>query len=393
MTKNVLTMAASAAVLTNFATAGDFTETLEAPAAVSSFCDYLTGGVKLYKDSSNPFIQEVSFFGRAQYQVGYADGSAELGDFSGYGDNLRRLRVGTKIKFLQDFELKVNANLTKNNPRSKNAWRNPEFGYSSLDEAKLTYKAGDVAGFEGVKVSYGRHKHTLSGESHHSSKKLKTVERSNIANYFYDSSRPSGLTLSGVKGNYEIKLGLYSAIEAKDELTGDYGETAYYLNVQNGGWNFDLFFNGNDDSNENEFENVDWGTSLAYETEVAGWDLFLNGIYGENNDGADVYGLVIMPSKFIIEDKLEAVFRYQFAGASEDALNAGSSSRGIRAIAKKDGVSTSKGDKNHTIYAGLNYYFCGHNSKAQFGVEHETLKGDGEDLDGTTIWAAYRMYF
>ena len=53
-----------------------------------------------------------------------------------------------------------------------------------------------------------------------------------------------------------------------------------------------------------------------------------------------------------------------------------------------------KGSENHTLYAGLNYYLCGNNSKSSSGCEYETMEQeDGDDADATTLWAAYRMYF
>ena len=33
-------------------------------------------------------------------------------------------------------------------------------------------------------------------------------------------------------------------------------------------------------------------------------------------------------------------------------------------------------DSYHSIYAGLNYYLCGNNSKVQVGAEYETLDTD-----------------
>ena len=38
-----------------------------------------------------------------------------------------------------------------------------------------------------------------------------------------------------------------------------------------------------------------------------------NVLYGEQQDGDAVYGLVIMPSTFLIDDSLEFVARYQYA--------------------------------------------------------------------------------
>ena len=101
----------------------------------------------------------------------------------------------------------------------------------------------------------------------------------------------------------------------------------------------------------------------------------MNGTYGRFDRG-DIYGVVVMPSMFIIEDRLEAVLRYQWASSTELQLRPGRGGHtSVRAFAEADGVKISKGDENHTFYAGLNYYFCEDNLKLMAGVEHETLTG------------------
>ncbi len=137
----------------------------------------------------------------------------------------------------------------------------------------------------------------------------------------------------------------------------------------------------------------DWAASATYETEVGGFDLFTNATYGETADGDNVYGIVIMPSKELIEDKLEAVVRYQWARSSgADLLRP--QSRNVRNTAGLDGIGTvPRGDENHTIYGGLNYFLCGHNAKLMAGVEYETVSGGVADTDATTFWLAARMFF
>ena len=58
-----------------------------------------------------------------------------------------------------------------------------------------------------------------------------------------------------------------------------------------------------------------------------------------------------------------------------------------------DAEQCRRGDSYHSIYAGLNYYLCGNNSKVQVGAEYETLDTTDGDANNTTLWAAYRMYF
>ena len=107
---------------------------------------------------------------------------------------------------------------------------------------------------------------------------------------------------------------------------------------------------------------------------------------------------VFLPTRWIIENRLEAVFRYQYAHASSPegirlnsryARNAGHPSQ--ENIAALD---NGRGDEHHSTYLGLNYYLCGDNSKFMAGVEWDDINSNGNDVyEGITYWLAYRMYF
>lgn len=350
------------------------------------WCTSLEDFGKFYKNDNAGFIQELKFFGRFQWQAASVDAQAFNGmDYDDDFTEIRRFRIGTQVKFLNNFKLKVNANLEDGGPNDHS------FGYHSLDEAKLTYSFGDYF------VTYGRQKFTFSQEAHTSSKKIKTIERSNIANYFYGSRRPTGITFGGKSGGVQGSFSVFSTDE-HNELA-QWGEgLAYYLNLQfeagNGNVNLDFLYNDAGMNDVDTFDAIEWGVSAAYTTKVGDWEILANILYGEKTDGDSVYGLVIMPSTFLIEDRLEFVARYQFAGSDDDNLKL--TSRYARRADHPGGKGAlgAKGSENHTIYAGLNYYLCGHASKFQLGVEYETLDNEaGDDADATTLWAAYRMYF
>ncbi|MEJ6728643.1 MAG: hypothetical protein QNK83_05690, partial [Akkermansiaceae bacterium] len=95
----------SATTLSAFA--GDMSLAPPAPAPVNNgnWCDALQDIGTLYKDKSNPYIQEIKVFGRAHYQFSYVDGENNNVDFSEDGGELRRFRFGTSIKFLNGFKL------------------------------------------------------------------------------------------------------------------------------------------------------------------------------------------------------------------------------------------------------------------------------------------------
>ncbi len=388
MTKQIVKSMVGALAFAGVAQAGPAVS--EAPVNSGDWCTSLKTIGKVYSSDTNPYIQEVKFFGRAHYQWAYVDGDAAAGNFSGNGDELRRLRFGTSVKFLNGFKLKTTINLVDDS----NGFRRPELGFDSFYDLVLSYKLGDVAGFSDVSLAYGRMKHTISHEAHVSSKYIKTIERSNIANHFYKGLTPTGFKVNAKRGEYKFAFALFSTDGANDTRRKTWGAwndgLAYYLNVQRGGWNLDFIYNDVNAGDQDSF-GFEWATSLAYNTKVAGWDLMVNGILGNESNGADTFGLVVMPTKFIIEDKLEAVVRYQFAGSSEDRLRA--TKRYVRRVAAKDGVALARGNRNHTLYAGLNYYLCGNNAKFMTGIEYEKLDGAAENIDAVTFLTAFRMYF
>lgn len=363
----------------------------ETPVTTSSpagdWCENLKTFGTLYSDKSNPYIQEFKIFGRLQYQWGTTDGDNLGNDFSGSGDELRRLRFGTQVKFLNGFKLKGNVNL------EEGGFDDHKLGYDGFDELYLSYSFGQVGAFDELELSYGRHKFNFSQEAHTSSKEIKTIERSNISNYFYNSARPTGMMMTLKRDDSSLTAGVLSSTD-EDELAGWNDGLAYYLSAEfkagSGDVIFDYVYN-DVDVDDDDVIGYEWGFSAAYVTKMANWDLVINGLYGETYGGDSIYGLVIMPSTFLIEDRLEAVFRYQYAGSDGD--NVKINSRNVRNVASSDGFSVKSGDENHAFYAGLNYYLCDHNAKLMAGVEYEVLDGSDVDLDATTLWTGFRMFF
>ena len=387
--KLIQAISAGVTATTLSALAGDTSVAPPAPVNNGNWCDTLQDMGTLYKDNKSPYIQEIKVFGRAHYQFSYVDGENNTQDFSEDGGELRRLRFGTSVKFLNGFKLVGRANL------EKGGFRSDQLGYNGMDELYLEYGLGDVAGFEDVTIGYGRYKVAFGGEEHISSKKIKTVERSNLNN-FYAPSRSTGVLIDASRGDIDYTLGVFST--DADQTLGQWDEgIAYYgsaaFGAFDGDMTIDFVYNDADPVLDEDTFGYEWATSVTHQSEIGNWDLLLNGTYGETHNGAEVYGLVVMPSTFLIEDKLEAVFRYQYA-ASDDPAGFSINSRSVRNSAASDGVGiVNGGDENHTIYAGLNYFLCDHNAKVMVGAEYETFEGTVTDVEATTLWAAFRMYF
>ncbi|MDB4412417.1 OprO/OprP family phosphate-selective porin [Akkermansiaceae bacterium] len=390
----------SATTLSAFA--GDMAVTPPAPVNNGNWCNALQDVGTLYKNKSNPYIQEIKFFGRAHYQFSYTDGENNGQDFHSDGGELRRLRFGTSVKFLNGFKLLGRVDLEDGD------YRDDKLGYAGFDELYLSYSAGDLGAFEDVTFTYGRVKVLQGGEEHMSSKKIKTIERSNLNNTFAPN-RATGFSASAKLGNVNYSAAIFSTDDDREAL-GDWNEgLAYYASAQFDGLGGEItadFIYSDTSAGEENAIGSDWAASLTHQSTMGNWDLFLNATYGKTDNNDAVYGVVVMPSTFLIEDKLEAVVRYQYAAS--DAVDGFSiNDRNVRNAAGAHRLNTqiASGDENHTLYAGLNYYLCDHNAKVMVGVEYETLDGgtaadpvggtaaDPVDLEATTLWAAFRMYF
>ena len=122
--------------------------------------------------------------------------------------------------------------------------------------------------------------------------------------------------------------------------------------------------------------------------------LCLYGVWGDLGS-EEIWGLVSMAHRPIYQDKVEAVFRYQYAGASANELRVGG--RAARGVASEESVAVGRGDAAQNAYFGLNFYGCGFGAKANsmllLGVEWDKITGGGQDFEAFTFWANYRVFF
>lgn len=355
------------------------------------WCETLQDFGTLYdvKKKNNPYVQKVKIFGRYQQQWAYSDGSDRGRDFSGYGQELRRFRVGASVEFLDRWKIHGRINL------EEGGFNNTKIRHDDFDELIIRYESKDIFFFNEPSIVYGLTKIDFGGEWYATSKEQKTIERSNLSN-LYSPDRSTGFLFAAEVEDFDIVLGVFSSREhnyALADWDGGYGYfTSIRTKIGKGKLRADFLYVDATEV-EDEIFGFEWATSLSYDKDIGNWNLFVNGTYGRFDSG-DIYGVVVMPSMFIIEDQLEAVFRYQWASSTELQLRPGRRGHtSVRAFAEADGIKISKGDENHTLYAGLNYYFCEDNLKLMAGVEHETLTGGNADTEATTVWGALRFFF
>ena len=402
------------ALATTPAFAGEPTVTISETATKNGdFCNWLSSKPgTIYKSDTNPYIQELGIFGRFHYQTAWIDGSSDGQDFWYHnGGDFRRVRLGARAKFLNYFHLWANADLVRDTSSSIGG---VDWGYQNLYEAQLLFNAQKAFNWDShskFNIGYGKSEIKVAYESLTSSKKIKTVERSAISNKIF-SAPMTGAWIDAKTGKFGYYAGVFSTALDEEIAGWDAGEL-YHTRVS-----YDLTDNtGLDQSalhaafsyiNHKEETgvalNYKWATSLAFTAEKGRANYLMNLIYGDNRDdalddrGGQFWGFVFMPSYWITENNLEAVFRYQYAGASE--------SKGIRInsrYARSAGtveqedipiLAGGRGDQHHSAYLGLNYHFCGNNSKVMGGIEYDDFKsGSTKVYQGLSYFLAYRMFF
>lgn len=401
MTKTLkMTSAASLVAISSILTTPLSAETSDQ--AVSWGDSLRTFGL-FHKDNDAKFIQELKFHGRFHWQYAHIDGEDAAGDsFDNDFTEFRRIRIGAQAKFLNNFTLRSTINVINDGARDG---QSEQFEYNGIDELFLTYSLQNVGNLDSVALRYGRQKIDNGAEVAVSSKKIKTVERAAISNKLFSNSRYTALKALVSKGNWDGQFSLLS-LDDNEELAGWSRGKALALNsdwkLENGKVKFDVLYNldANDSGRDELDVDYKWAASLAYETKVNDWNLFLNAVYGDNgsesfagnNRDGSFYGLIVMPSTYLIEDKLEFVARYQYQASSQDE-GIRVNSRYFRANDNGSSLSNGRGDSHQSIYAGLNYFISGHHSKVQVGIEYDTLDTPTGDADATTVFAAYRTYF
>jgi hypothetical protein len=419
--------------LSSMAIAGE-PEPVPAPADSGSvlsdfdFCSWLSGKPGTVKGiPENPVLQSLAFDGRFHWNAAYVDGEGVNGqDFSEDYTDVRRLRLGGKVGFLNYFTYKGVVNLVDDQRFNGGEL---DYDYIDFDESYFTFdltKAFSISQLDALTINYGRFKWHGGLEARTSSNQLLTVERSAISNKLYQSARPTGVFITANKGPVKTNFGISSTDEATDEFGVDDGNVEGW-----GGWNdalqyhaeviytasedltfgWELLYNDADERMANEDSLLDyrWATALSGEYTIGNGGVNLEGFYGDNGDErmqgnaarrGNFWGVVVTPYYWIIPAKLQAVVQYQYAGAEEDQ-GIRTNSRYVRATNYGGGgnpniVNGGRGDELHTLYAGLNYLICGDNLKVQLGAEYTHLKtpnvGD-EDVDALTWLFGFRSFF
>jgi len=322
-----------------------------------SFYDKVWGLAMLYENDENKIIQSLAFTGR--FQLDYARVDADQGNLDEW--NVRRFRLGGKAEFFHQLTLHIEADL------------DPQEGqtYQRVTDAYLAWTPSKSA-----ELTVGKQSAAFTMDGQTSSKKLLTIDRSNLANniWFTEEYAP-GVTLTGEPGNWVYQVGAFSS-GVKDSEYGNVsggvfglGTIGYNFNkaldVKEALLRFNYVYNAPENSSASSLyanrplEQIA-SLNFSFETDAWGVRTDLAGGLGYQN-ASDIWGAMVMPW-FNISKNFQVVARYTFVRS----IDAG----GVRLNRYESQVTSAKGDEYQEGYLGLNWYLYGHKLKLQTGVDY-----------------------
>jgi phosphate-selective porin OprO/OprP len=381
--------------------------------------DKLWSGFTLYKDETNPILQEFSLQGRLQLQ--YADGHSSRGHFdiedyknSGkdeavWGDHFeaRRAYFGFKSKWFQKWKLEGQIDVDTDGLDGTGG----HTLYKDIYDLYLIYAHSDA-----LNIGLGKQEIKFSREQEISSKEIVTIERSVVTNLLH----PGNLTGLWVNGKGISQHWLYEAgVYGNDPMPefSDFnggalfiGKIGYDYSTQSGIDSAIASFRylHNTDpgyKTTREDPNFSFSASPGYSHAFALSNDIVHGrfglttdlLYGVGDDQlgqSDVAALNIIPSYFIATG-LQAVGRLQLASSSDpDGMKLQSRYESVSPNTNPlngKRTSDSSGNTYFSTYLGLNYYLHGHKAKLMTGVEYSHLGGG--DYNGTTFYSGLRIAF
>ncbi|NNE93416.1 MAG: outer membrane beta-barrel protein, partial [Verrucomicrobiales bacterium] len=298
----------------------------------------------------------------------------------------RRVRLGAKIGFLDQFVFQTSWNLKRNFGSSGDL-------FDDIDTMFITWEATDD-----LYVKVGKQKPGITQEYGTSSKRLLTFERSNIVNTVIPDK------LWGVVAGYNLtdrltqEAGIYTGGFEGDVNLPEFNagvaamsRTSYELNDVTT-IRFDYFY-ADQDPASNAVEAYEHIFSLGSHNKFDGWGFYTDLIGAKGTDDAnhdDVFGVVLLPY-YDLTDKLQLVGRYTYMTSDSDT--------GVRLQSRyerRGGAApvNTRGEDYHSIYAGFNYRICGDKLKLMGGVEYANLDGaSNADWDGWSYLVGVRTYW
>lgn len=341
----------------------------------------------LYADPGAPLVQEIAVQGRFQAQ--YANdlggdldfGSRSAPEFSRWGDTeVRRWRVGPRIRFLRDFVLDGHVNVR------------PDLdpAYLSLYDLQVTWSRDPA-----LSIVVGKTKVPYTQEYALSSARIPTIERSLLTNQVITTPL-TGVAVFGQRDGWRYRAGVYAndpqpleefsrfdaGVAFVGKLQRDFGAS---VGVQQLWFGFDTFLHSEPPRNGQPAYTE--SVAMTLEAEQGRWNLYGDALWS-GGEGIDNVGFTLLPT-FRLTAELQLVFRQHMARSFggdgiSPPIRYDRFAPDVADLLTADG----RGDRVHTTYLGVNWFVRGHQLKVMSGVEYTDLDG-GRAGGGYDNWAFY----
>ena len=350
--------------------------------AEMSFADKLWSLPILHRNENSLIFQEVRLTGR--YHGQYAWVRSKQGDFEKWEN--RRVRGGVRVDLLQEFRFRMQF-------RDRN--EDAVTGNPVLEDFWLAWRPSDE-----FVLKVGQFKPLWSFTWGISSDNLRTFERTQFVDQFRPR-RALGVGVSGEVGTFGWGLAVFSGntdegISADDgnffvaNVGGNAGDLVDFEQLR---WRFDYLYNNDSDRFSGD-RNYQQGFAASLLGEDGRWsgmiDIgFLTGLKGAGNEG-NAFGIALVPSYDLIEDKLQLVARYEFSRASNDDLS-------LKARYEQEVVTLGdlQGNLYHAFYTGFQWFLRGNQLKFLGGAEWARMRDSTGDTiyEGWTFITGVRLSF
>jgi phosphate-selective porin OprO and OprP len=355
--------------------------------------DKLWSYATLYKDDTNPILQEFKLRGRYHGQYWNVDDAR--GSQSNWED--RRSRFGFDAKLFEK-KIEIRADFQSNDGFDDI--------YDGLVDAYIRWKPTSS-----LSITAGKTK-PLIGQYDwlESTNSQPTFERSQIFNQLR-VNRATALTVEGMKDEFSWRAGIYSNdTPSNTGGSGSFGDGEFgdlnggfsfslgagydfkrILNLDKADFKLDWLHSDRDAADDLVLNRYDDIISATFWVREGAASVVLEGYYATGGDGndSDVFGFFVQPTYDIIPNKLQLVGRYSHAN-SDGPLGVVGQSRYERVVAGNGG----RGDTYHAIYGGAQYFIHGDKLKLMAGAEWARLENDtAGSYDGFTLLTGLRLSF
>ena len=379
-----------------FTTAAAFAGTAEVSKTATkekSALDKLWDLPVLYKNDKNPFIEELDFTGRFQLDWFGIDSNKTKTFKQGDIDftEIRRFRLGIDSWFAdRHVQLKATVDTALDSYHAQGVF------YNRMTDLYLNFKFSDA-----LSIRAGKFEPHFGYDREFSDNLQKFFERTLFDDQVFNNAGndyTAGASVLGKIGNFGYQAAIFSNDVNKEfglfnggaselfEISYDFSKT---LGADKALWAVD-YMHMDINGRSNVFNTMHNAAATYFDFQKGRFGLVTQVGYGNGTTSkGDQYSFLLMPSYYIIPDKLEVIARYQY-GTSDMANGMTLQNRQVKTVGKFTG------DTYNSAYVGLNYYVHGQKFKFMVGGQFDELTGGtGKNANyrGWTTLAGFRLYW